>query len=79
MLRFMGIQNRVLQSFALESQGFTLEAELWIETVKRGLQVRQIPIGYKARLDGSHAKLQVWDGLRIGWFLIRKRGGRSYD
>ena len=57
----------------LDSDGFTFEAELFINVVRRKMVLKQIPIGYRARVKDSKAKLTVLDGFRIGWFLIKKR------
>ncbi len=63
----------MLSRYKLSSNGFTLEADLFINTVKGKYRLAQIPIEYRARLDGSVAKLSVKDGFKIGWFLIRGR------
>lgn len=62
-----------LKEFSLVSGGFTLEADLFVNTVKHKCKLTQIPIAYRARPGGSESKIRVSDGLKIGWFLIRKR------
>ena len=68
-----GFRTEVLKQFRLTSKGFTLEADLFVNTVKSRRQLQQIPIAYRARLGGSRPKLQVRDGLKIGWFLLKRR------
>lgn len=68
-----GFRTERLKSFNLTSEGFTLEADLFTNAVKGNCRIEQIPIAYRARLDGSVAKLKIWDGFKIGWFLIRRR------
>lgn len=70
-----GFRSHVLNKYAIESDKFTLEADLFRSTVRGGWKLSQIPISYRGRLGGSMAKLRVRDGLEIGWFLIKKRLG----
>lgn len=71
-----GFHRDVLFRYKLSSKGFTLEADLFVNTVKGKYKLTQIPIEYRARLDGSVAKLGVGDGFKIAWFLIKSRFGR---
>ena len=68
-----GFSKRALSGYKLSSKGFTLEADLFANTIKGKYKLAQIPIEYRARLDGSVAKLGVRDGFKIAWFLIRRR------
>ena len=63
----------VLDKFELESGGFTLEADLFVNCVRNRCKIKQIPIDYRARLDGSLPKLRIVDGVNIGLFLVKKR------
>jgi len=62
-----------LSLFHLTSNGFTLEADLFVNTMRSNWKLVQVPIEYRARLDGSTAKLGITDGFRIAWFLLRTR------
>jgi len=66
-------QRGVLDKFELESGGFTLEADLFVNCVRNRCRIKQVPIDYRARLDGSLPKLRIVDGVNIGAFLIKKR------
>lgn len=68
-----GFNRKVADALSLTSDGFTLEAELFSHMIKCGYSIKQIPINYRPRVDGSKAKISVWDGFRIGWFLVRRR------
>ena len=70
-----GFKTEALQRFNLTSTHFTLEADLFVNSIRNECRIEQIPIAYRARLEGSRAKLKVRDGLRIGWFLLRRRLG----
>lgn len=71
-----GFRTSALTAFSLTSTHFTLEADMFVNAVKNQNKIRQVPIGYRARLDGDRPKLKVSDGLRIGKFLLCKRFGR---
>lgn len=68
-----GFRRNVLSGFRISSDGFTLEADLFINTVRNRCKLAQIPIDYRARLDSSGAKLGIKDGFKIAWFLIKRR------
>jgi len=68
-----GFRRGALSRYKLTSNGFTLEADLFVNTVKGKYKLAQIPIEYRARLDDSIAKLGIKDGFKIGWFLIKGR------
>lgn len=68
-----GFKTSTLLSFDLTSTHFTLEADLFVNAVKHKCKIRQVPVGYRARLNGDKAKLHALDGARIAWFLLRSR------
>lgn len=68
-------KREVLYTFDISSARFTLEADLFVNTVKGGYKLSQIPIEYRPRIDNSKSKLVIKDGFKIGWFLIKNRYG----
>ncbi len=62
-----------VNKFRLTSNGFTLEADLFINTIKTKCRFKEYPIEYYKRTDGNVPKLVITDGLKIAWFLIKKR------
>lgn len=64
-----------IREFNLTSAGFTLEADLFVNSVRTGCRLKELPIKYGKRIQGDKAKLVLGDGFRIGWFLIKKRWG----
>ena len=68
-----GFRTEALRKFQLTSQGFTLEADFFINSIRNKLKVEQIPIAYRKRLGTSRPKLKLQDGLKIGWFLVKRR------
>ena len=72
-----GFKTSVLKSFHLTSDKFTLEADMFINTVKGGYSFGQIPIDYRPREVSSQTKLKVSDGVKIALFLIKSRVWRT--
>ena len=68
-----GFKKEALDKFKLTSKGFTLEADFFTNAIKHKCKMWQIPIRYRARLDGSKPKLKIWDGFKIAWFLLHRR------
>jgi len=66
-----GFQTDVLKSFDITSTHFTLEADLFINAIKKNCEIYQTPVAYRPRLDESKAKIKVSDGIEILKFLIR--------
>lgn len=68
-----GFRSEALRELHLRSTGFTIEADMFVNAVRNGCAIEQIPIECRARDDGSQPKLRTVDGLKIGWFLITSR------
>jgi len=69
---YWGFRKEVVQALDLTSNGFQLEAELLVETAKKGFQIGEIPISYRSRQ--GKAKLSGFkDGLKIAHLLISRR------
>ena len=66
-------RKEVLDEFLLNSPGFTLEADLFVNCIRHGCKVKQVPIQYRCRLDQTKPKLKMYDGFKIGLFLLRMR------
>jgi len=69
-----GFRKEVLDRFNLTSEGFTLEADFFINAVKTGCKIAQFPIHYRKRLGKSQVKFRpLIDWLKIVWFVIKRR------
>lgn len=68
-----GFRKTALDKFDLVSEGFTLEADFFINSVRNNCLIDLLPINYRARQEGDKAKLRIWDGFKIAWFLIKRR------
>ena len=69
---FWGFRQDSVNKFAIMSDGFTLEADFFLNTVKHKCSFLEFPISYGARVEGSEAKLRIFDGFRIAWFLVKR-------
>jgi dolichol-phosphate mannosyltransferase len=70
-----GFRWDALRKFRItSSDGVALECELFALAAKNGCSIYQFPIEYKARVDGSQAKVNVVaDGFRDIWMLVKRR------
>ena len=68
-----GFRRLTLSQLNLTSKDFTIEADIFISLVKADYLPIERPISYEPRASGSFPKLSIWDGFKIGWFLIRRR------
>jgi len=66
-----GFRKQALDGFVLSSDGFTLEVDLFANTIKNGCRLVQIPISYRARPEGSETKLKVSDAVKIMSHLVK--------
>ena len=71
-----GFSRHILDIFNITSEGFTLEADLFVNSIKNHCNITQIPIHYRSRVENGQAKLKVKDGFKIGWFLVRNKWKR---
>ena len=53
------IRLEVLEGFDLEADKFDIEPEITARLLRRGVEIRELPISYEARTHG--------DGKKIGW------------
>jgi hypothetical protein len=64
-------RRHILKEIRLTSDGMPLSEEIKIETFRRGLNVLEIPVEYRARI--GDVKLNTMeDGIRNLWFLLTK-------
>jgi len=71
-----GFRKTALDKFNLTSGGFTLEADLFVNSVRNDCLIDYLPISYRPRINGSKAKLRIKDGFKIGWFLVKNKWTR---
>jgi dolichol-phosphate mannosyltransferase len=61
-----------VRSLDLSTSGFEIESEMTIESVKKGLRIKEVPITYLPRRSGTKTKLSPFrDGLKIVLTIYR--------
>ena len=55
-----------VKSFPILSHGFEIETEMTIHALDKNFLIREIPVGYRDRPEGSHSKLNtIPDGIKV--------------
>ena len=67
-----GFRREVIPQLILQTDGFTLEAELFIQLAKKGYHIAEVPIYYRRR-EGSTKLNRIRAGIKIAWMLIASR------
>jgi glycosyltransferase involved in cell wall biosynthesis len=68
---FWGYRNDAIRRLELTAPGFEIEADMFAECARRGLQIAEIPIHYRAREDRPKLS-SLRDGIKIGLFLCKR-------
>lgn len=67
------LSRSFVEGYKVKAKGFELEIDLAIHAANFDLSVREIPIGYTSRPDGSFSKLSTFrDGLANLRFLVSR-------
>jgi glycosyltransferase involved in cell wall biosynthesis len=68
---YRGLTRELAKSIAILSAGFEVETELTVRTLEGGFVIREMPIPYRERPEGSVSKLRTFrDGWRVGRTII---------
>jgi glycosyltransferase involved in cell wall biosynthesis len=60
------VNRNFMRTVPLITGGFETETELTLQALEKGMVIREVPIRYRARPEGSHSKLSPFgDGYRI--------------
>ena len=69
---YRAFSRRFAKSFPAHSEGFEIETELSVYMIEQRIPLREIPMQYGQRPEGSHSKLRTYrDGLRILLTILR--------
>lgn len=66
-------RSDVLKSINFSSSGFEFCPEVTTKLLKRGLQIREVPVSYEARNRKEGKKPGITDGLKILWTIVKFR------
>lgn len=67
------VETGLLQSLSLESERFGFCPEVTAKLLRRGIEIREIPIRYQPRSMAEGKKIRFKDGLEAIWILLRHR------
>lgn len=62
---FRAFKKKVIEEIQLFSNGYEIETELTVKTLKNGFTVYEIPITFEKRKDGVSRLNPLFDGLKI--------------
>jgi glycosyltransferase involved in cell wall biosynthesis len=63
---YRAFSDRYVRSMPVLSHGFEIETEMTVFALAHGLQLREVPVPYGSRPEGSHSKLHTFrDGYRV--------------
>lgn len=66
MTGYRAFSRQFVKSFAICSQGFEIETEMTIHALDKNLYIKNIPIEYRDRPEGSESKLNTYsDGFKV--------------
>lgn len=69
---YRAFSRRFVKSFPAHSEGFEIETELSIYMIEQRVPLREVPMNYGSRPEGSHSKLHTYrDGFRILLAILR--------
>lgn len=65
------MNDNFVKNIPLLSSGFEVETELTLQALEKGMVIKEIPIQYRERPEGSESKLRSFrDGYRIIWTIF---------
>ena len=66
MTGYRALSYRFVKSFPVVSQGFEIETEMTIHAVDKNMSIKNYPVNYRERPDGSTSKLRtIPDGIKV--------------
>ncbi len=69
---YRAFNRYTIEKMELREDGFEIESEMTVESLKKGIRVKEVPITYRTRVKGTKTKLKpVRHGWRIGSTIIR--------
>ena len=67
------IKTKLLKELGLKSQRFNIEPEITVKLLKKGYNIKEVPILYKGRSYTEGKKITWKDGFSAMWSLLRYR------
>jgi hypothetical protein len=73
---YMALRRSAVPAMGLEADGFEIETEIVVNSLRRGLRITEIPSHEAERLNGVSHLHPVRDGLRVLSTILRSRFSR---
>jgi glycosyltransferase involved in cell wall biosynthesis len=70
---YKAMPTELFRSLDLRENGFAIEPEIVARVLRHGIQIYEVPVGYRARRREEGKKLRAMDGLRVLRTLVRCR------
>lgn len=70
---YKAFKAKVLKDITLKSTRFEFEPEITCKLIKKGYQIREIPISYQSRSYQEGKKIGIRDGLKAIYVLLKLR------
>ena len=66
MTGYRGFNKEFVKTFPIQAKGFEIETEMTIHALDKNIRIREVPVDYRDRPDGSESKLNtVSDGMKV--------------
>lgn len=70
---YKAFRSDLIRSLNLKSERFEFCPEVTAKVLKRGIEIREVPINYRARTTSEGKKIKWTDGFEAIWTLIKYR------
>ena len=66
MTGYRGFNKEFVKTFPIQAKGFEIETEMTIHALDKNMRIREVPVEYRDRPDGSKSKLNtISDGMKV--------------
>lgn len=66
-------RTKLIKGMGLQCEGFEFCPEVTAKTLRRNIQILEVPISYRPRLKSEGKKINWVDGVKAIWWLIKFR------
>jgi glycosyltransferase involved in cell wall biosynthesis len=66
-------RREIVDDLVIHARRFDFEPEFTAKLLKRGIEIREVPISFNPRRYSEGKKITFWDGLEAVWTLVKYR------
>ncbi len=70
---YKAFRREVIKDLEIESCGFEFCPEVTVKLLKRGINIKDVPVSYRARGRKEGKKPRLIDGIKILWTILKYR------